>query len=651
MTTERTRPLLALLALAVAVAAAHGVGVTAPFHYDDKPEILLNPCMQGLGHWREVWDYNAFRFLLLSTFSLQYNTTGTTTWPFHLVNLVVHLANAGLVTALASRMLAPVGGRERGRTATVGLAALAAGLLFAVHPLLVEGVVYISGRSSSLATTFYLAALLVFDGILRQEAGAADGGERFRTVSRRVSLLLTIGLGVALAGGLTWALLTRFEIWPGRAGYLGLTTSIVAGMAAGPLVRRLLSVPLPAGPPAGPLLTRWAVVAALYVSGSMVKEIVVTLPAALVLWELCFRHRGEVRPTLRALGGLHLPLLTGPAAMLILRYVRFGAVLSPDMERPIGINLVTEAEVVWRYVGLLVWPVGQSIFHDHPLSEGALTMPTALAIVGWVVVLAAALATLRRWPTVAFVVLFSAVALSPTSSALPLKETMAEHRVYLPSMAWCVLPAWIGLRLPAGTVRRTATAVFAVALVLLALQTNAYTRLWNDEEALWLQAVEQNPDAAEAWYMLGDIARSERRLDEAEQRYRRCLEANPSYAEAASNLGLVYAERGDIKRAYRHFRDARRRAEQAGVCSTSALNNIARVLIRRQDYLGAANHFELALNCDPTSFPAHVGLGQLFEGPLQNRDRALDHYRTAVRLYPTHPLADELTRAIEELSW
>ena len=75
------------------------------------------------------------------------------------------------------------------------------------------------------------------------------------------------------------------------------------------------------------------------------------------------------------------------------------------------------------------------------------------------------------------------------------------------------------------------------------------------------------------------------------------------------------------------------------------------MLIRRQDYLGAANHFELALNCDPTSFPAHVGLGQLFEGPLQNRDRALDHYRTAVRLYPTHPLADELTRAIEELSW
>jgi protein O-mannosyl-transferase len=658
MSTDRLRPVLVVGLLAVAVAATHGLGLNAPFHYDDKPEILLNASMQGLGHWRELWDYNAFRFLLLSTFSLQYNTTGTVTWPFHLVNLVVHLANAGLVTAVASRMLAPVGAPGPGGSprdvaeAAARWPTLAAGLLFAVHPLMVEGVTYVSGRSSSLATTFYLVALLVFDGILRQEAEAADGGERFRAVSRRASLLLTLGVAVALVGGLTWALLSRFELATGgRAGYLGLAAALLAGMAAGPVVRRLLAVPLPAGPPAGPLMARWGVIALLYVSGAMVKEIVITLPAALWLWELCFRHRGQLRPALRSLTGIHLPLLIGPLAMLILRYVRFGAVLSPDMERPVGVNLWTEAEVVWRYVVLFLWPVGQSIFHDHPASAGPFTWPTVAAIGGWIVVLGAAVALLRRWPVLSFVVLFSAVVLSPTSSVLPLKETMAEHRAYLPAVAWCAVPGWLVLRLGAGTPRRTAGAAIGVVVVLLGLATASYTRTWNDEEDLWLGAVEHNPDAAEAWYMLGDIARSERRLDEAAERYRRCLEVDPTYAEAANNLGLVYAEQGDLRTAYRHFRNAQRIASEQGICSTAALNNLARVLTRRQDYLGAVTHFESALDCDPTSFVAHVGLGQLFEGPLENRDRALDHYRTAVRLYPNHPLAGDLMRAIEELSW
>jgi len=638
-----------ILAVAGAAAGAHAWGLTTPFHYDDKLEILLNPNFAGLGHWREIWLYNPFRFLLLSSFAIQYNTTGLETWPFHLANLIVHGTNAALVVLLATRLLRTDGLRGDTR---VRAAALFSGVLFAVHPLLVEGVTYISGRSSSLATTFYLAGLLVMDDILRRQAAAPDQGVRFRAVARRASLLLSLGLGLLLVGAVVAALLVRHEVVaPGRAVFLGLGATLLSAGASSFLVRRVLSVPLPTGPPSGPLVARWVILAVLFVTGAMVKEIIVTLPAALWLWELCIHHRGRIRPALRGLVGFHLPLILVPLALAAFRFAYYGSLLSPDMLRSPLVNLWTEAEVIWRYLWLFVWPAGLSIFHDHPESAGPFTWPTWLALLGWCAVIAASWWGLRRRPVLVFVALWTLVALSPTSSVLPLKETMAEHRAYLPATGWCVLPSMLLMPLAVGR-RAWAMAALAIAVLLaLGARTVSYTEFWQSEEALWGNAVDRNPRAAEAWYMLGDIARADRKLDAAADHYRQCLELDPDYADAANNLGLVYAERQEYARAYERFRQARTIAERSGRCYPAAHNNIARVLSMRAEYLESAAQFRLALACDPESYVAHVGLGDLFYGPLQSRELALEHYRTAVRLFPAHPTSTVLRARIEELSW
>ena len=649
-TTAASRwPLLVILTLACSVAATHGFGLRTPFHYDDKLEILLNPNFAGLGHWREIWLYNPFRFLLLSSFSIQYNTTGLLTWPFHLFNMAIHVTNSSLVVLLAMRLLRTDGIRDPWRMRG---AALFAGVLFAVHPLLVEGVTYISGRSSSLATTFYLAGLWVMDDILQRQAGAPDRGVRFRAVARRTSLLLGLGLLVALAGAVVTALLVRHQVVPaGRAVFVGIGTILLAVGASSFLARRILAVPLPTGPPAGPLLARWALLATLFVTGAMVKEIVVTLPAALWLWELCVHHRGRLRPALRTLVGFHLPLIGVPLALAALRFAYYGSLLSPDMLRPPLLNLWTEAEVIWRYLWLFVWPAGQSIFHDHPESGGPFTWPTWLALTGWIAVMAASLWGLRRRPALAYVGLWTLVALAPTSSVLPLKETMAEHRAYLPATAWCALPALLVMPVVSGRRAWAVAALAGVVLFALGMRTVSYTQLWGSEEDLWSNAVERNPEAAEAWYMLGDIARADRRLDTAAERYRLSLDLDPNYADAANNLGLVYAERREYERAYQRFRQARNIAERLGQCYPAAHNNIGRVLTVRGDFLEAAAQFRMALECDPESYVAHVGLGDLFYGPLQSRDQALEHYRTAARLFPDHPTSTVLRTRIEELSW
>jgi tetratricopeptide (TPR) repeat protein len=72
-------------------------------------------------------------------------------WLFHLTNVLLHCANAALVWWLFARLC-----RGRG-------VAVAAGLLFAAHPLNVETIAWLNGRMMLLSTLFALASLLCFD--------------------------------------------------------------------------------------------------------------------------------------------------------------------------------------------------------------------------------------------------------------------------------------------------------------------------------------------------------------------------------------------------------------------------------------------------------------------------------------------------------
>ncbi len=650
-------PAAAVAALAVAIAVTHGAGLTTPLHYDDKVEILANPSLHGWGQWLDIYTYNPFRFLLLATFAVQVNTTGTEpTWPLHLVNLIIHLANAALLTTLATGVLRRLGPRGVRSGWPLRLAALATGSLFAVHPLLVEGVTYVSGRSSSLATTWYLAGFVVLDRLLAAEASQPARSARWRVTVGRLGLVATLAVAAAWTGSALglWLsradLVTRSQAWPATAAITGALL-----VPCGVLAWRLLRRPLPDGPRAWGWTLRWLLLGLLFLAGALTKEIVVTFPVGLWLWELCMVRGGRIGPALRHASGFYLPFLAGPTAMAAFRVVYYGELLPPDaIVRPPLVNLWTQAEVIWRYLGLFAWPDGLSIYHHHPVSGGPLTWPTAAALLLGAAVVSGAVWALRRQPALSFVALWSLVALAPSSSLIPLKETMAEHRAYLPAAAWCLAPMLV-----AGLVPRlrehpwAPTALLGVLCLLYGVRTATYTRLWASEEALWTRAVELAPDAAAAWYMLGDVARLDQRLFDAEARYRRCLEIDPTYEDAAINLGLVFAERSEPAAALRWFETAAEIARAEGRCPAAALNDMAALLTRRGQLEEAARRYRQVLDpgCAPDDYIAHVGLGRLYEGGLGDPERAVDHYRAAVRAHPGHPDNAGLERRIRELSW
>lgn len=137
--------------LALAAALAFLPSFAGTFQFDDFNVILNEPAVHS---WQAFLERaTGVRPLLKASYTLNW-TLGGGAFGFHLVNVAVHAANTVMVYEVG-RALCERWGRGK-------QAAVLAALLFALHPVQVEAVTYISGRSSSLMATFYLGSMLVY---------------------------------------------------------------------------------------------------------------------------------------------------------------------------------------------------------------------------------------------------------------------------------------------------------------------------------------------------------------------------------------------------------------------------------------------------------------------------------------------------------
>ncbi len=136
--------------------------------WDDDVNLLTNESYRGLG-WAQIrWAFSNVRMghyipLTWLGFSASYVTSGMDPWGYHLVNLVLHAANAALFYWVARRLLAAArdGGSQEGRAdAIIAAGAAVAALVFSLHPLRVESVAWATERRDVQSGLFFLAAVL-----------------------------------------------------------------------------------------------------------------------------------------------------------------------------------------------------------------------------------------------------------------------------------------------------------------------------------------------------------------------------------------------------------------------------------------------------------------------------------------------------------
>lgn len=182
--------------------------LAGPFQFDDWNVIVDQPAVHSLAAWWQAMP--GMRPLLKLSYALNWSGPGSAA-SFHLVNLLIHAANVGLVWRLLLRW--PQLDRR---------AAWWAALIFAVHPVQTEAVTYIAGRSMSLMALFWLAAALAW--LHGRRAGAAMLFVAALATRETAWSLPFVLLVWQVAQGLAWRESAR-RLWP-----LWLTLALAAGL-------------------------------------------------------------------------------------------------------------------------------------------------------------------------------------------------------------------------------------------------------------------------------------------------------------------------------------------------------------------------------------------------------------------------------------
>ncbi len=474
------------LTLVVLPLIVYAPGLASPFYYDDDHSIVRNPhlTLDNAGRFfvdASLFDENPrtrmYRPVLLLTYSVDRAVWGQNPLGYHLTNLLLHVLVGVAVWALGRALFA---GHRRGPTA-----AWLGATVFALHPLATEAVLYVSCRSSLLATLGYVVAVLAY-----VRGRRAIGG---RAVAWTVLALVATLVGFA-SKAITITL-------PATLVLLECTGLVVARRAGVPLGRRLL------------------------VCASRLAPIVVASVGYMLLRRAVMGHTGVTLAAARFTRPLGHELTGG---------------------RSIASNLYTQADVFWHYVGLILWPADLTIAHHVPVAHAFGEPRVWLSVVALGVLVVVALLLLRRAPLLAFGALVLPLALSPTSSIVPLNVVMNEHRVYLP-LALLVAPMIAAVVLSRGVSLRGA--VVAAALVVAAFGARTAVRAvdYTDPVRLWGGAVAIAPDGYRARNHFGNALVARRDWLGAREQYRAAMKLYPENFDSRINLGEVnirIAERG-----------------------------------------------------------------------------------------------------------
>jgi tetratricopeptide (TPR) repeat protein len=172
-------------AILLMVVVAYLPAVRGGFIWDDDAHVT-KPELQSLhGLWRiwsEVGATQQYYPVLHSAFWLEHRQWSDAALGYHLLNVLLHVTAACLFVAVLRRLAVP--------------GAWLAGMIFALHPVCVESVAWISEQKNTLSTVFYLAGALAY---LRWK-DSADGpplrGEGRRWPARSCRYWLATGLFV-----------------------------------------------------------------------------------------------------------------------------------------------------------------------------------------------------------------------------------------------------------------------------------------------------------------------------------------------------------------------------------------------------------------------------------------------------------------------
>lgn len=355
------------------------------------------------------------------------------------------------------------------------------------------------------------------------------------------------------------------------------------------------------------------------------KEQSLTLPLVAMVYEHFYRDDRR-QTTWGQKFGRYGVLWLMDFTYILFRVQRLGAFAPQIQLSRLGwYSIILSAIVlVGQYVRKLFWPLELCAYYVFHKGASAFD-PRVMA--GIVVLLACGVVFFTLWrrtrmATFGFVWFFATLA--PVLDVRFLAgNVFAERYLYLPSVGFCWLISWAGMRLwraaMSERVRRGLLAAAALVAVLFAVRVVTRNRDWHDDHTLYTQTLKISPDAIHIRENLGVVDWDHGNIEGAEKQWRMSLKINPNSPISLNNLGLVYAKRNEYAEAERYFQEAMRRKPDY----TDPHLNLGSMDLDLKKYQAAEWQLRAAVALSPLIPSCRNKLGKLYyeEGRLSEAER------------------------------
>jgi tetratricopeptide (TPR) repeat protein len=520
--------------------------------------------------WTNLTALQQYFPLSGTTFWIDYHLWGFCTLPYHIENVLLHALAALLAWKLLVRLKFP--------------GAWLVASIFALHPVMVESVGWITERKNVLSLALYLGALSTYGrvtgfwetdfALLRDPKrtshpgplpleGERENRRKFREHPRQQAHTVPSQAAEAASSD------TRGSSFGGV--YLFALFQFTAAMLAKTTAFSL--------PPVLLLLAWWK-------RGRL-------------------RWRKEILPTLPFFGvAIGLGWVT---SWVERHHVGTGG---PEWAISFPERCLIAGRALWFYLGKLLWPANLCFVYPrwqldtHSLAQWLFPISAVL------VVLALWLwrSRIGRGPLAA--VLFFVGTLSPLlgfiNGYFMRYSFVCDHWAYLSNLGLITLA--VGLLVRAASKLATPRLLPILAMVLLpilAALTWQQSHMYRDMETLWRTTLAKNPNATMAQINLGNLLYQQGRPNKAIVHFEKALELQPSSVDAHSNLGAALLNLGRVDEAIAHLR----RAVEIQPTAANAHNNLGNALLQKGQVNEALIEFQRAVELAPGVAGAHYNLG------------------------------------------
>jgi tetratricopeptide (TPR) repeat protein len=214
----------------------------------------------------------------------------------------------------------------------------------------------------------------------------------------------------------------------------------------------------------------------------------------------------------------------------------------------------TQCRALFVYIREFLFPVNLNADWDFPLSRTILDHGAIAGLIALLALAAAAWHFRRRFPLACYGFFTYLILIAPTSSILPIQDTVAERRLYFPMLGLLLIVVDLVSRIKID--RRQLACASAVLLLAEAFATHARAAVWTDPLTLWQDAAQKSPNKFRVRFQLAFAYYARQDYATAIQKFADAAQVGPPRADLLLDWGLAYNSLHETEKALEKLREA-----------------------------------------------------------------------------------------------